>query len=370
MGVSTRKGGEVVKTVLEGLCNVNIKSVPKKDFGSAMYMEARALSLIQAANKILDEKEVDMTVGGDGTTKYGHHYGAYDIHLSSGECLVLGVRAGVGGTAEEMLEAMKTVIEDVCLVTNDGSKVNNVIKRIKNTISDRHIVQKKFNELLQNYRRKILPTVVREWAHLTDLERESLSKMNNYFCGLHFIVGLADQAGQTLKVWEDMVFNGDQVGAQKVGVAPKGGEGGIVRLIRTVCKSIQDRGYEKSGKPVHFRAFLKERGKTLVPLAPFKGNRFDILFHDGGGVYYLRHDLKDFFADHREDYLLIKALDSDLNVPQFLTGCRALGLVNKFVTAPLWRVLEGKERITTMDERYKIMLSKFEEWAVDSSPLL
>ncbi|XP_041467891.1 uncharacterized protein LOC121418219 [Lytechinus variegatus] len=32
MGVSTRKGGEVVKTVLEGLCNVNIKSVPKKDF--------------------------------------------------------------------------------------------------------------------------------------------------------------------------------------------------------------------------------------------------------------------------------------------------------------------------------------------------
>ncbi|XP_063960333.1 uncharacterized protein LOC135155309 [Lytechinus pictus] len=105
-----------------------------------------------------------------------------------------------------------------------------------------------------------------------------------------------------------MVFNGEQVGAQKVGVAPKGGECGIVRLVRTVCKSIQDRGCEKSGKPVHFRT-------------------------------------------------------------QFLTGCRVLGLVNKFVTAPLWRVLEGKERITTMDERYKIM-SKFEEWAVDSSPLL
>ena len=29
----------------------------------------------------------------------------------------------------------------------------------------------------------------------------------------------------------------------------------------------------------------------------------------------------------------------DLQVPAFLVGCRALGLIGKFITAPLWRYL-------------------------------
>ena len=50
------------------------------------------------------------------------------------------------------------------------------------------IVQKRFNEILQDYRREILPTVIKEWGDLNDIERESLSKMNNYFCGMHYVV--------------------------------------------------------------------------------------------------------------------------------------------------------------------------------------
>ena len=34
-------------------------------------------------------------------------------------------------------------------------------------------------------------------------------------------------------------------------------ESGTVRLVRTVCKSVQDRGCEKSGKPVYFREFVQ-----------------------------------------------------------------------------------------------------------------
>ena len=148
-----------------------------------------------------------------------------------------------------------------------------------------------------------------------------------------YIVGLADQAGQT-KVWEDMVFTEGMVGAQKAGIKAKGNEGGVVRLILTVCKAIQDRGCKESGKPVHFRAFLRERGKPPVPLTPFKGNHFNIVFHNGGGVYYLKQDLNDFFLEHKDNQLL-KAGYYDISVPQVLPGCRALGLINKIVTMPL-----------------------------------
>jgi hypothetical protein len=38
-------------------------------------------------------------------------------------------------------------------------------------------------------------------------------------------------------------------------------------MVRTVCKAVQDRGCEKSGKPVEFREFLHAQGQVKdVPL--------------------------------------------------------------------------------------------------------
>ena len=95
-----------------------------------------------------------------------------------------------------------------------------------------------------------------------------------------------------MRAIEEMLFD-HNVGAKAQGFSSKNNEGGVERLIRTVCKAIQDRGCEKSGKPVHFRAFLRDKGRNFVPLAPFKGNRFNILFHNGAGVYFLQNDLRD-----------------------------------------------------------------------------
>ena len=46
-------------------------------------------------------------------------------------------------------------------------KNNEIVAKIKNMMSARHIVQKKLNELLQTYRREVLPTVVRGWGDVT-----------------------------------------------------------------------------------------------------------------------------------------------------------------------------------------------------------
>jgi len=42
------------------------------------------------------------------------------------------------------------------------------------------------------------------WDEITELEKDNMTRMNmnNFFCSLHYIVGLADCAEETLEVWE------------------------------------------------------------------------------------------------------------------------------------------------------------------------
>ena len=55
-------------------------------------------------------------------------------------------------------------------------------------------------------------------------------------------------------------------------------ESGTVRLVRTTCKAVHRRGCAKSGFHVTFRKFLRDKGIDSIPLAVFKGNRFNIIF--------------------------------------------------------------------------------------------
>ena len=71
----------------------------------------------------------------------------------------------------------------------NGSKVSStIVAKVKNTMSDRHAAEKLFNELLADYRSEILPDSVSGWKDTNETEREQLTRMNNFFCGLHFLV--------------------------------------------------------------------------------------------------------------------------------------------------------------------------------------
>ena len=104
------------------------------------------------------------------------------------------------------------------LEVSDLKKIaEKILKGITNTMSDRCIVQKKqFNELLQEYRAEVLPSVVGGWEDLTSEQQSKLTTMNNYFCRLHYIVGLADQAQECLRKWEEVHFDGKAFGATEL----------------------------------------------------------------------------------------------------------------------------------------------------------
>ena len=214
-GVSIRNFEGVVRSVIEGLTKAQVGKLPKKDFASymCMYEEGRDTSQIQVLDTLLDENQCNFTLGGDGNTKAGHHYGAFDIHTEEGDCYVLGVRESAGGGGgggdrrKNNRSNEKNVLDDLSSVLGDGTEsVNTIIQNIKNTISDRHIAQKKFNKILQQNRREVLHKVERGWDGFTDIQKEKAASMNNFFCGLHYVVGLADQAAQTMNAWEKMIF--------------------------------------------------------------------------------------------------------------------------------------------------------------------
>ena len=111
------------------------------------------------------------------------------------------------GGAKDFKEVLEQALSDTevayCAVGHLGehhvSKANKILASLKNTMSDRYGVEKNFNELLEAYRAEILLDVIEGWNDLTSDQQASVSKMNNFFCGLHFLVALADAAAETLQ---------------------------------------------------------------------------------------------------------------------------------------------------------------------------
>ena len=157
----------------------------------------------------------------------------YDITTHKGESLVLGLRPIAAQDAQSQLDVFKEVLDDIGNFSSDENFVAKTFASIKNVMSDRCATQKKFNRIFTEYRETVIPSVQENWQTLTVDEQKDLAKVNQFFCGLHFIVALADQAEASLKVWEKLLY-----GKEKVGSLAKGGyssgDSGTTRLIKTI----------------------------------------------------------------------------------------------------------------------------------------
>ena len=58
---------------------------------------------------------------------------------------------------------------------------NKIISSIKNIMSDRRIVQKKFNSVFQDYCASVLPNVVENWDAMSEDIQSNFIKVNDYF---------------------------------------------------------------------------------------------------------------------------------------------------------------------------------------------
>ena len=198
-----------------------------------------------------------MTLHSDGTSKYGMHFVGFQMSTES-SAYSLGLSEMITGSANQTLTTFKRIIGDIELVAGTGIG-EKIVGHIKNTISDRHIVQKNFNSLLEDYTSQILPNVVSNWNALSVQEQGELASLNNFFCGMHVIVGMADTASSTLHQWETSHFDHCSGGSQLCPgpVLVRKSESGTVRLIRTACKALCKHGSEQSGVYQPFTNYLK-----------------------------------------------------------------------------------------------------------------
>ena len=253
-------------------------------------------------------------------------------------------------------------IDSVQLAIGKNAVSGKIVSKLKNTMSDRHSAEKLFNEMVQDYRSEILPTIAENWNEMTEIKKEQLAQMNNFFCGLHFIVGLADAAEETIKLWESQY-------TCKEGLSSSGTQ----RLVRTACKAFHHRGSQQCGSSTLFRTYLRKQGIHKIPLAQFAGNRFNVLFYDAAGVYYLRSHIINFIETVHggQANRLLHSVLGDLKEPTYLSGCRALGLIDKLVSGPLWRKLqESDTSVLKMGNLYCDMKAKFDSWSCDAHAFL
>lgn len=363
LNVGIRNVELVIRSVMKHIVHQPIGRLPSHTVLCRMMLEGLSLSEIQLGEILSEEDMQNFTIQTDGTTKYGNHFATFDIATTDGS-YTLGIRLVFSGSAQNTLETLKEILDDLDMVHKQmgQDKVSSkIISKLKNTMSDRHAAEKLFNELLAEYRADILPEVMANWSQVSESEREQLTRINNFFCGLHFLVGLADCAEAAIRLWEEThdLVSGKFSGTQ--------------RLIRTACKAFHARGSQQAGCSHHFRAFLRNRGIVKMPLAAFQGNRFNILFYDGAGVYFLREHMTQYLTTAHGSALnlLLQAVLADLKVPQYLAGCRALGIIDKLVTGPLWRYLQlASTSVLTMSEVYTTMKEKFEEWGEDAQRIV
>ena len=119
----------------------------------------------------------------DGTAKFGKHYGTYDVVTDQGQTLAAGIREVSSGDTKTQLNVLIDIFSEIeeSLQSLEENVSNKIIFPIKNIISDRHIVQKIFNVVFQNYCAPGLPTLFENWDTLSENIQENFIKVNDSF---------------------------------------------------------------------------------------------------------------------------------------------------------------------------------------------
>ncbi|XP_053405011.1 uncharacterized protein LOC128558821 [Mercenaria mercenaria] len=221
-------------------------------------------------------------------------------------------------------------------------------------MSDRASTEHKFNTLLQELRETVLPELHANWNTLSEENQTAVSQLLNFFCGLHSLVHFAEVSNRAvLEVQKGFFEDLPPIYDKKF---LKSSESGTLRLVRTACKALARGGDEKSGKFAEFKLyskdFLKENGLMCIPLQDFHGNRFNVLFESAASLFFLKNTATDYLKGNLSNNLL-KAVYHDINVPEYMAGCKALGLISRLVTGPLWCLLEDRSiHVLDMNKHY------------------
>ena len=105
-------------------------------------------------------------------------------------------------------------------------------------------------------------------------------------------------------------------------------------------------------------------------LVEFIGNRLHIIFYNSAAVFYQESNIQDFLFKWPSPNRLLQLVAKDIVEPVYLARVRALGILDKIVTGPFFRLTETAMSVLKLNPHLKRMQECFEQWSTDASPLL
>ena len=151
---------------------------------------------------------------------------------------------------------------------------------------------------------------------------------------MHIVANFPAEVDSTLELFENVYTSGTNPFAFD-------SKSGTFRLVRTACKALTSRGRAKLGANSQWESFLTDISE-INHIVTFVGSRFNIVFKNAASLFYHRVHLKDFLSLIPDPNLLLKSIKFDIDEPVYLAGIRALGIIDKVITGPFWRLLERK----------------------------
>ena len=212
MNVSMSKVNEVIRTVLKKLTWKRLSRLPSKAVHSRLFVEAKHLADVQLGRAMLEEADPSQVVGNtlhrDGTTKYHRHYQDFEITTPSCQTYSMGLLELGKSDTEAIMDSFNYRVKEITQALSSGEnltvedKVAELVKSIKNTMFDQGPTNATFNEQLTELRKELLPKVVEKWEDLSEDSKKSLEQMGNFYCKLHLLVNLGEEANKALKLFE------------------------------------------------------------------------------------------------------------------------------------------------------------------------
>lgn len=367
-GVSCKKVNQVIQTVLKNITGKTLSRLPSAGVRSRLLIEAKRIAQCQVVDAMVNSCDIGDMKGNclhqDGTSKFHKQFQSFQLTTPEHRSYSIGMTEVGSADADSLMKAFQANISELsnCLHNEDKS-FSKLVATIISTMSDQGATNPVFNRQLEELRQSLLPDVLKNWDEMPEINRKEMGRVASFFCKMHVFVNMASEVDKCLSVFENNVCSG------KNPYSFDWKESGASRLTRTVSKALTMHGCEKSGVGSHFSTHLKEKG-VKNKLITFRGHRFNHLFYAAGATYHHLADIKTFLDSWSDPNELLKSISFDVNEKVYTSSLRALGIIDKIITGPFWRVIEKTENILDLNPVLLNMKLNLQDLSQDASPLL
>ncbi|KAJ8027738.1 hypothetical protein HOLleu_29778 [Holothuria leucospilota] len=374
-GVGSANVGHVIRTVLKTLAGINIGRLPKSTL--VKYMATQSGLLAKAAAVSAIEKSAGYTtLHSDGTSRQNQgmrrKYVNFLVSTDSG-VVATAIQDHHSADAEAQLEGTKSMFAELVQVfdINDQTervrRTNDLIVKNKNLMQDRSSVMKNFAGKYEQWRRSVLPAVVENWKSISQDSKNALTTVNDAYCLAHPILSFQEVADKAINEWEKIETNGRKIGRETITLWNRK-ESATVCAIRSICKAFGPEADEAAGHPNQFQAYIN----GPCHLEGFRGNRFNSPFVNATASYHHYTDAVNYISTLGSSgkNLLLRCVEADFSDDIIVTGVRAMGLLERYITSPYMQLIESNIQFSDIGEYMEQLRNCLQKWSGDPTPLL